>query len=340
MNVYDFDKTIYDGDSTIDFWKFCIKINPFIILLIPVTVCYAIAYKLGLCDKELFKERFYSFLKRMDNIDNIVEAFWNKNEAKMKEWYLREKQETDLIISASPEFLLKPICERLNVKLICSKVDKNTGKLLGKNCHGKEKVNRFRERYESAKINCFYSDSQSDVYMAKLADKAFLVKGNQLADWEFETRDFFDKLFDLKIMSFFSPIYKKHKETIMYLIFGFLTFLVGIVTFAIFESVCGYNELISNVLSWIIAVLFAFVTNRKWVFESRTDSKQESYRQIIHFFEGRLITLAIEELIIFIFVTKLSFNSIVIKVIAQIIIIILNYIISKMWVFKESAKKE
>lgn len=126
----------------------------------------------------------------------------------------------------------------------------------------------------------------------------------------------------------------KYKEQLLYLFFGGLSFLVSISTFAYFEKVININELLSNILSWIVTVLFAFLTNRVWVFSSKTKNWKAFVRQMYSFYMGRVVTLVIEELILLIFVTWLNLNSIVVKLIAQVLVIILNYIISKFVVFK------
>ncbi|MDE6357601.1 MAG: haloacid dehalogenase-like hydrolase, partial [Eubacteriales bacterium] len=98
----------------------------------------------------------------------------------------------DIIISASPEFLLKPICEKLGIKyLIASKVDKKTGKYEGLNCYGAEKVIRLNKEMPNTEIREFYSDSFSDEPLAELADKSYIVLGEELFDWwEYKAQNF------------------------------------------------------------------------------------------------------------------------------------------------------
>jgi putative flippase GtrA len=95
------------------------------------------------------------------------------------------------------------------------------------------------------------------------------------------------------------------------------------------------NELIANVISWIFAVTFAYVTNKIWVFQSQTTCFRDLCMEIGKFFGGRLATLGVEELILFVFISLMHWNSILVKLIAQVVIVILNYIISKIFVFKE-----
>ena len=100
------------------------------------------------------------------------------------DWYLKQKQDSDIVVSASPEFLLKPVCLKLGVSLIASINDSRTGAYTGVNCHGEEKPRRFLELFPNAVIDKFYSDSQSDKPMALLAKSAFLVRNGIVMSWE------------------------------------------------------------------------------------------------------------------------------------------------------------
>lgn len=129
-------------------------------------------------------------------------------------------------------------------------------------------------------------------------------------------------------------LFLRHRELLLYLFFGGLTFVISIVTFAVFNISMNINEHTANIMSWTIAVLFSFFTNRIWVFAAPTDSIRTLIKQIIMFFCGRVATLIIEEIILFIFITWLGFSNMIIKIAAQIVVIVTNYIISKLIVFK------
>ena len=131
--------------------------------------------------------------------------------------------------------------------------------------------------------------------------------------------------------NFITDIYRKHKQLLLYLVFGFLTTLISIGTFALFEEALGIDPLIANIVSWTLAVLFAFVTNRSFVFEAEGGL----LTQLARFYLARVATLLLEEGIIFVFVTRLCFDALLIKTLAQIIVIILNFVISKIFVFKK-----
>ena len=187
INLYDFDKTIYHGDSSTDFFFWCAMKHPSIYLNVPSIIWSAIRYKLRMISKTQMKEVIFRFVKKVPDIDKEVEAFWKEHECYIKDFYLKKDHKNDVIISASPEFLLEGICEKLKVKkLIGSKVNKKTGNFIGKNCHGEEKVKRLNKEYEEYKVKEAYSDSKSDIPILKLAKKAFYVKGNKIRQTNFE----------------------------------------------------------------------------------------------------------------------------------------------------------
>lgn len=181
INAYDFDKTIYDGDSSLDFYFFCLKKNKKVLLQLPIQLWGLFLYIFKIIDKTKFKEKVFSFLKKMNNIDYYIEEFWKLNYKKIKKWYHINNKKSDVIISASPEFLLKPLEERLKVKVIASKVDKNTGKFISKNCHDYEKIRRYEEEVKNKKIKAFYSDSiKADKAMLEYAEEAYLVNKDDI----------------------------------------------------------------------------------------------------------------------------------------------------------------
>lgn len=184
MNVFDFDGTIYNGDSSIDFWLFCIRKYPGILRFFPRQFFGGLLFSMKHITKEEFKSCYFSFLKEFSDIDPVVKDFWNMNEHKIKDLYKNLQNEDDCVISASPRFLLEEICRRIGVKnLIATEVDKKTGKLLGKNCHGKNKVAFYQEKFRDVKIESFYSDSLSDKPIAEISRNAFFVKGDKIKIW-------------------------------------------------------------------------------------------------------------------------------------------------------------
>lgn len=184
MNVYDFDQTVYYPDSSYHFFLWCLKRYPGKVLpVIPKSLLLALRYKRGKIGAKTLKEQLFSFLARVDDVDREVDEFWCTHKQNMQKWYLRQKRDDDLIISASPEFLLKPITQELGTRLIATKMDPNTGKIQGENCHDREKVVRFLAEFPEETIEEFYSDSLSDTPLAEMAKRSYLVNKERLAPW-------------------------------------------------------------------------------------------------------------------------------------------------------------
>ena len=186
MNVYDFDDTIYRGDSSRDFIFYMYRKHPVKMLAAaPRQFAAAVGYMTGRKSKKEMKETFFSFLKKTTDVEQDVKHFWDAHQKNMKPWYLRQKREEDVVISASPDFLLEEICRREGIRhLIATRMDRRSGAILGENCKGEEKVKRFREIFPQEVAEAFYSDHPSDRYMAGIAKEAFLVRGDQISEWE------------------------------------------------------------------------------------------------------------------------------------------------------------
>ena len=145
-------------------------------------------------------------------------------------------------------------------------------------------------------------------------------------------RDLFDRLFALPFFRIFAPFYYRHREVLLYLFFGVLTTAISWGSCYIFCYLLPIGELFANVISWVAAVLFAFFCNRTWVFAAKG---QCFWPEMGKFFASRLSTLAVEELIIFLFVTCLAFEAMAVKIIGNIIVLVLNYLLSKFFVFRK-----
>lgn len=188
MNAYDFDKTIVPFDSTALFTRWCLARYRRARLRLPMLILPGLAMLLRLGSKERFKEAlFRAVLTAPADLRAEVDAFWQENLPRTNAWYLEKRRPDDVVISASPDFLVRPALERLGVTaVIATRLDPSTGRIEGRNCHGAEKVARFRQEWGGASIEEFYSDSLSDSPMARLAKRAYLVKGETLVPWPAE----------------------------------------------------------------------------------------------------------------------------------------------------------
>lgn len=184
MNVYDFDKTIFYPDSSACFFRFCLKRHPAEVLrVLPRAAFMALPYRAKKLGAKQLKQQLFSFLSELQDVEELVEAFWEENYSRIGAWYLEQKRPDDVIISASPRFLLAPVCEKLGVCLIATEMDPRSGRIHGENCHDVEKPKRFLAQYPDARIEAFYSDSLSDAPMADLAGSAYLLKKHRLSPW-------------------------------------------------------------------------------------------------------------------------------------------------------------
>ena len=158
--------------------------------------------------------------------------------------------------------------------------------------------------------------------------------------------DIFDKIMHLPGFRIFEPFYKRNKGALMYLFFGALATLVNFVVAGVSKSLLetagvsdGMVTFLSTSIAWVTAAGFAYVTNRTWVFHSLIKSKRGILAEALSFFSGRLFTYFVEIFMMWLFNTVIGFNYWVIKVIANIVVLILNYVISKLIVFRKRADK-
>lgn len=186
MNVYDFDETIFYPNSAWTFGNWCFKRHlPRTLLFIPYVVWAAIQLIFGRISMDIFKLKMFSFLRFVPDPDREIIEFWDEYESQISQWYLKQKKADDLIISASPDFLIEEIGRRLGVRVISTKMDKHTGNILSENCAGEEKVKRFYEEFPNGKVENFYSDSLRDTPMAEISEKAYRIvdKGQRPVPW-------------------------------------------------------------------------------------------------------------------------------------------------------------
>jgi len=184
MNGYDFDKTIYAGNCFADFYFYCLLRRPYILLLLPYQLVLSVLYLLRILNRKQFKQSFHCYLWFVFGKPQLVEKFWQTRINKIKPWYLAQKQADDVIVSASPEFFLRPACDKLAIKnLIATDMDLRTGVIRGENCYQESKVKMFQQKFgTAARLDSFYSDSKSDFPMMLLADKKYFVKGDMIQE--------------------------------------------------------------------------------------------------------------------------------------------------------------
>lgn len=130
-------------------------------------------------------------------------------------------------------------------------------------------------------------------------------------------------------------LYQKYKDIIPYGVFGVLTTLVNIAVYWLMAHPLHCTTMPSTITAWAASVLFAYVTNRKWVFHSEARTVSEVAKEAVSFFACRLATGVVDWLFMFVFVDLLHFHDVAMKVIANVAVIILNYVASKLIVFRK-----
>lgn len=131
-------------------------------------------------------------------------------------------------------------------------------------------------------------------------------------------------------------LFKQYKEPILYVIFGGFTTVVNLVSYAIFTRLMHIDDFVAIFLSWVLAVFFAYITNKIWVFESKGTEAKQLFKEIVSFASARVATLGLEYVIMFIGVDMMHINDMIVKIFAQVLVIVANYVFSKLFIFKKS----
>lgn len=133
-------------------------------------------------------------------------------------------------------------------------------------------------------------------------------------------------------------LWKKHEEAMNYLFWGGVAFVLSMVLFFIFANIMQIYEQIANILSWIICVIFTYLTNRIFVFKSKTKGIKRVFKEFCDFVTARIMTLIMENAILFVMIDLLTINNMIAKLVGQFVVIVSNYVLSKLWIFKKEKK--
>lgn len=180
IDVYDFDGTIYDGDSTADFVLFSLRRHPGVLLGLPHVALAALKLAAKRYNLTQFKTVLFGEMSKRFSLEAEAEAFWknDKTRAKLGKWFEHTPRDLPIVIaSASPEFELTHAAKILGVKtLIGTKCDMKTGALTGKNCKGAEKIARIREVIGEYEVRAMYTDdAKADGPLLAIAKEKYIV---------------------------------------------------------------------------------------------------------------------------------------------------------------------
>ena len=184
MKVFDFDNTLYHGESAVDLALYMIRNNKRIILYLPKIFINLIKYKLCLVNKRKMVDAINDFLQNVlsgkDELYCAVDGFWAKNRRKLDRKMLNMIEKDDVIITAGPDFLINGIRDLINTdNIISSRINADTMKVKYLN-FGSNKVKGFKAMYGNRNIDCFYTDSYNDKALMEISDSVFIVKKGRL----------------------------------------------------------------------------------------------------------------------------------------------------------------
>lgn len=184
MNVYDFDNTIYRGESGVSIFFFFLRKDPALIKKIPWGLELIIKYKTGRMTMDQVLDKYSGFLvsygQSISKFDEKMEEFWDIHGKKIKPYYLKQRRDDDLIITACPDIIINEICKRLNItNYIATETEKGTMRLISF-CYRENKAKAFKAKHPDEVIDNFYTDSYNDSAMFDLARNVYLVKGNRV----------------------------------------------------------------------------------------------------------------------------------------------------------------
>ncbi len=312
MNVYDFDHTLYPGDASIDFWKWSVRRYPQLLIYLPMQGITLGLWLIGILSRTTFKAFFFSFLKGLPEPPQAVAAFWRSNPRGLFAWYCEACRENDVIISASPAFLIKA-CPWLpsTATVIATEMDITTGRISGKNCRGEEKVRRFDVLFPKAEIETFCSDSTSDAPLAKRAKSAFMISSvGERLPWRTEPASPFLSL-----------------QFLRFLFCGGLNVLTGILFAWLFSLLFQVN--IAFVLGYYFSHLGAYLLNACLVFKSAP-----RFSGYLRFCIAYIPNFAIQFLIVLVVYNLLSLPKLLAYTLAALLGVPVTFLCLRLYAFR------
>lgn len=181
MNIYDFDDTIYNGDTNRDILMYGFKKHPFLVLkALKKAKKLQNDYKRGVIEFERVKEAMLSFIFEIKNYPKFINDFVDSHMKNIKPWYISRRTQNDIVISASYELWIMQFCKRLGIRYVIATKTDSDGRIIGKNCKGAEKLKRLASVIPNAVIVTAYSDSSCDIPILESARTAYVVEGNKL----------------------------------------------------------------------------------------------------------------------------------------------------------------
>ncbi|MCR5783371.1 MAG: haloacid dehalogenase-like hydrolase [Clostridia bacterium] len=183
MNVYDFDKTIFVGDSEDRFFEYIFSKPGFGHWKLYWHIMDKL-YKAKILSRTASRQQQYRFLKDIPDVDKTVEEYWETVWQYMMPWYFEVKRDDDVIATGTPRFLLEPAMRRLGLtNLVATEMDRHTGRIEGKFAIKADKLDHFDRQFGKENIDKFYSDDYADNFLAQYAKEAYACKDGNIYPW-------------------------------------------------------------------------------------------------------------------------------------------------------------
>lgn len=317
MKIYDFDKTIYNGDSGIDFFTYSLKKKPLLLICHMISYSFFIFHHI-IKEKELkeLKERLFSYVKKIKNLNFFIADFVNLHKHKVKKWYVEQQNEDDLIITAALDFYIVPLCKELGIKTIIStKYDIKTGKIRGNNCRDKEKVRRLNLEYPNIKVESVYSDSASDIPILKLGEKAFIIENNNILPYKKNYK------FKTSKLKFFID-----RNFLLFIFCGGIGTLINFL-FSMFFSIL-LHPVIAYVFGYALSLFATYYLNIKLIFKRKINATD-----FIKFLISYLPNFIILFTFVYVFINIFSLSKVIVYLLAAVFGIPITYVIVKLFAF-------
>ena len=180
MNGYDFDDTILKGNSMVRFSMFCTLRLPYLIVFIPVLLVACLLRVVRILNKNRYLHMISWFVALVPRAEKFANKFWDKNMKHIKSWYLAQRSDDDLVISASPQFLAGEACRRLGIRCVGSPLSPKSARLHGEHVYAEQKVQTYKDNFGDEPLATYYSDSLSDTPMFEFAEKGYFVSGEDV----------------------------------------------------------------------------------------------------------------------------------------------------------------
>ncbi|MEN6339954.1 MAG: GtrA family protein, partial [Clostridiaceae bacterium] len=242
---------------------------------------------------------------------------------KIEPWYLAQKAMDDVIVSASPEFLLRPVCAELGItNLIASRVDRTTGVYDGLNCYGDEKVARFRKAYGEIPIERFYSDSLSDSPLAALANESFLVSGGKMIPWSAYRPSAMKKAKQF----FFS------KEFARFLLIGGINTFNGVLFAYLFSLLLQPN--LAFAAGYLLSLTISYLLNSFFTFRESL-----GFSKYVKFCVSYIPNFLIQNAFVLVFMNWLGMGKLITYILAAVVGIPVTFAMLKLFAFRRRKKE-